>query len=200
MLTPTQPGPRKRTQPNVAMVFISYTNREDEIALIKPLVRLYIKGLWDWGQANGIDVFYDDFSMEKKKYSALQLATELGSAVTKSDLFTAFISRGYPGSSWCRYEWQLGPHKRNIDMRSLTSQQIYWKPDYHNYRNHFLDSGEVPGIISADTVVRDLDNSKMTRIFNQQYPSKISQDRLSEAIIESIKVIKARNSPHLQRR
>ncbi|HSK74545.1 MAG TPA: toll/interleukin-1 receptor domain-containing protein [Pyrinomonadaceae bacterium] len=86
-------------------VFLSYTSREEEVKRIKPLIEVYCRDLWEWAQSKGVEIFYDDFTMEKRLYSASELEKILGDAVHKSHLMTAFLSPEYAGSEWCRFEY-----------------------------------------------------------------------------------------------
>lgn len=86
-------------------VFLSYTSREEEVKQIKPLIEIYCRDLWEWAQSNGIEIFYDDFTMKKRHYSDLELEKILGDAVNRSHLMTAFLSPAYVESKWCRFEY-----------------------------------------------------------------------------------------------
>lgn len=86
-------------------VFLSYSSREEEVKQIKPLIDIYCRDLWEWAQSNGIEIFYDEFTMEKRRYSALELERILRDAVNRSHLMTAFLSPRYVESEWCRFEY-----------------------------------------------------------------------------------------------
>ena|ERR1051325_825525 len=86
-------------------VFLSYTSREEEVKQIKPVIDIYCRDLWEWSQSKGIEIFYDEFSMEKKQYSDKELETILRNAINRSHLMTAFLSPGYVESKWCQFEY-----------------------------------------------------------------------------------------------
>ena len=124
-------------------VFLSYTTREEEIKQIKPLIDLYCRDLWEWVQLKGIKIFYDDFTMEKRRYSAVELEEILREAVNQSHIMTAFLSLGYVQSDWCRFEY-LEARKT---MRTIL-HGIFWKdisPDvlsFFPWAEFFLPEGE----------------------------------------------------------
>jgi len=60
--------------------------------------------LWEWGWQVGFEIFYDDYSMEKREYSEDELETILSSAICKGDIMTAFVSNEDTNSCWCRFE------------------------------------------------------------------------------------------------
>src|SRR5262245_26137421 len=93
-------------EPRTAHVFLSYTSREEEVRAIQPLVDRYCRGLWEWGQDRGVDVFYDHFSMEQRRYTDDELSRILGGAVSRARLVTAFLSPSYLESRWCCCEWE----------------------------------------------------------------------------------------------
>ena len=86
-------------------IFLRYTSREEEVRQIKPLIDTYCRDLWEWAQSNRIEIFYDEFTMEKRHYSPPELERILGDAVNRSHLMTAFLSPRYVESEWCRFEY-----------------------------------------------------------------------------------------------
>ena len=86
-------------------VFLSYTSREEEVKQIKPLIDIYCRDLWKWAKSKNIEIFYDNFTMEKRQYSDSELERILGEGVRKSQLMTAFLSRSYVESKWCQFEY-----------------------------------------------------------------------------------------------
>ena len=86
-------------------VFLSYTSREEEVRYIRPLIDQYCRDLWEWARTNGLDIFYDEYTMQKRQYSSDELREILGNAVHRSHLMTAFLSPEYVMSEWCRFEW-----------------------------------------------------------------------------------------------
>jgi hypothetical protein len=86
-------------------IFLSYTSREEEVKQIKPLIEEYCRDLWEWARSNGIEIFYDEFSMKKRLYPESELEQILKNAVNRSQLMTAFLSPAYVESKWCRFEY-----------------------------------------------------------------------------------------------
>jgi hypothetical protein len=103
-------------------VFLSYTSREEEIKWIKPLIDIYCRDLWKWAQSNGIEIFYDDFTMQKRRYSDLELEKILRDTVNRSHLMTAFLSLAYVESEWCRFEYLVTRTSREPVVHA-----IVWK-------------------------------------------------------------------------
>lgn len=108
-------------------VFLSYTNREEEIQKIKPLIDAYCRNLLKWAQLNEIEIFYDDFTMRKRQYSDEELEKILGKAVDKSQLMTAFLSPEYVTSEWCQFEY-VRARKNRHKNRETVLHAILWKP------------------------------------------------------------------------
>jgi len=94
-------------------IFISYTNREEEVRKIKPLIREYRYALMEWANQNDIEIYYDDFSMERHQYTESELKRIISKAIKDSDQMTAFLSDGYVSSPWCRFEWLESTNKHN---------------------------------------------------------------------------------------
>ena len=93
-------------------IFLSYTSREEEIKQIKPLVNIYCRDLWEWAKSNRIEIYYDDFTMEKRQYSKTELEQILREAIGKSHLMTAFLSPSYIESEWCQFEYLETKNKK----------------------------------------------------------------------------------------
>lgn len=68
MTTDTNLGETHRTLNKKICVFLSYTSREDELKLVQPLVDAYCQTLWQKARNEGVYVFYDHFSLERKWY------------------------------------------------------------------------------------------------------------------------------------
>jgi hypothetical protein len=113
--------------------FVSYTTREEEVRLVQPLVDGYCRDLWQWASSQGVEVFYDHFSLPKIAYSDEQLIAVLGEALARAQFFVGFISPCYVESRWCCFEWRFGP-MRDMFARSLAlpTQAINWKPDFQD--------------------------------------------------------------------
>ena len=111
--------------------FVSYTSREEEVRIIQPIVDKYCHELWLWAKERGIHVFYDQFCMEKRRYSEQELTVILGSALARAQFFVGFISPCYVESRWCCFEWRFGPMRDVFSERlHLPTQAVNWKPDY----------------------------------------------------------------------
>lgn len=116
-------------------VFLSYTSREDEVRELQPFVDVYCRELWQRARSNGLEVFYDHFSLERKWYSDQELETILTYHVERANLFVGFISPYYVESRWSCYEWRKGPMKQwhAFQQPRQQTQSIYWKRDYHEF-------------------------------------------------------------------
>jgi TIR domain len=135
-------------------VFLSYTSREEEVRAVQPLVDLYCRELWQRARSNGLDVFYDHFSLEQRWYSDEELEALLDYHIAKASMFVGFISPAYVESRWCCHEWRNGPMGPGglIGLRRLPTQSIYWKPDYHEPTPY------------AHDIVQDLDSRDHTDV------------------------------------
>lgn len=90
-------------------MFVSYTTREQEVALVKPMVDRFLNGFLrrrierDLGEPPG---FYDGYSLYRPGagLSDAELRSAIRFAVEESEVLVAFVSPEYPGSYWCRFE------------------------------------------------------------------------------------------------
>lgn len=113
-------------------VFLSYTSREEEVQWIQPLIERYCHELWQWANSNGIHIFYDHFSIPQREYTDAELRNILEEHVSRSDLFTSFLSPGYIESEWCRFEVVTKAEEPDPVIHS-----IYWKPNIWRYVDVF---------------------------------------------------------------
>ena len=110
------------------IVFVSYTTREPEVRVLKPLVyayldelRLSIPDLEVWSP-----IYYDALYLTGQ-LSEDQLREELNDGIEKSSFMAAFISPGYVGSRWCSFEWlRMAKRETPACHRILP---MYWKRD-----------------------------------------------------------------------
>lgn len=116
-------------------VFLSYTTREEEVKKIKPLLDIYCRELWKWAQSNRIEIFYDDFTMEKRQYADSELEHILEDAIKKSQMMTAFLSPEYVKSKWCQFEYLKTREPKHPPVHA-----IFWK--WFNLGTAFLPYSE----------------------------------------------------------
>jgi len=86
-------------------IFLSYTNREEEIKLIKPFINEHCEILMEWARQKDIEIFYDEYSIKQRQYTENEMKKILSVAISDSDLMIAFLSNGYVSSEWCQFEW-----------------------------------------------------------------------------------------------
>lgn len=173
-------------------VFLSYTNREDEVKQVKPFVDQYVKGLWDWARQQGVEIFYDEFSLSSKIHDAPKLAAILAIAAKNSDLFTAFLSPGYVGSRWCRYEWEHGPLSPNRVGSTRLVHPIHWKPEYQNWHDGGSEQNFFPQTITPETVICDIDRRQVTDVTDAWESSTGMGQAVNKAVEDSISLIKSK--------
>lgn len=153
-------------------VFLSYTSREEEVKQIKPLINAYRTDLLEWGKSKNIDIFYDDFTMEKRQYSDSELERILGEVVRKSHLMTSFVSRSYIESRWCQFEYLETRRNKKI------VHGVFWK---------FIK----PGILSLLPIPGNFRPEGETDItFLRENPTPTEFERAAKMCVEdSIKLI-----------
>ena len=104
---------RKRARgepPERFHAFVSYTTREDEVRIVKPLVDHFLNAVLRPAieQALGEPpFFYDGYSLYYPSGSRLsnpELETTLRFAIEESEVLIAFVSPEYPASNWCMFE------------------------------------------------------------------------------------------------
>jgi hypothetical protein len=117
-------------------VFVSYTSREPEVAILQGVVDNYCRGLWEWAKSRGVDIFYDHFSLRQDiRYEQDLLYSEIIAAINQTDLMTAFISPKYVSSGWCQDEFlhqelRVRTGRESPDgLPRTATHPIYWKPD-----------------------------------------------------------------------
>jgi hypothetical protein len=155
-------------------VFLSYTSREEEVKQLKPLIDIYCRDLWEWAQSNGIEIFYDDFTMKKRLYSDLELEGILGDAVHRSHLMTAFLSLSYAESKWCRFEY--------LETRKSK------KPIVHGILWKFFRLDISPFSPEAEYLMPE-GETDVTYLYENPTPEKFKQ-AARECVEESIKLIR----------
>lgn len=112
--------------------FISYTTREDEIRIIKPFIDDYTRRLHAEGYLTTI--FYDGYKIpEVPNRPDDLLAKILADAIYDAAFVVAFVSPGYTGSEWCRFELDtaLREHRqRGAPATCASCLPILWKHRY----------------------------------------------------------------------
>ena len=156
-------------------VFLSYTSREEEVRQVKPLVDSYCRGLWEWARANNLDIFYDEYSMQKRQYSADELRNILGTAIHRSHLMTAFLSAEYVNSEWCRFEWLETRKERKPVLHG-----ILWK----------MFRIDIPGIFLLEEYLSPEKMTDITYVSQNPTQAKIEQ-AARECVQDSIELIRA---------
>ncbi len=85
--------------------FISYTNRDLGPRVAADIAERYCRGVWEWGQRNGIRVFFDRFSIDQCLIPQKpELKDELASNIRRAHLVAVVRSDSYLSSEWCRFE------------------------------------------------------------------------------------------------
>lgn len=91
-------------------VFVSYTTREDEVRIIKPIVDRFLNDVLRPVIERTIGeppLFYDGYypyHSNRPYFGERELEKGLRFAIKESEVLIAFISPEYFGSKWCRFE------------------------------------------------------------------------------------------------
>ncbi len=92
-------------------VFVSYTTRENEVQIIKPLVDHFLQTVLRPVIAQTIGeppIFYDGYTLHylsRPWFSDFELIRSLTFAIEESEVLLAFLSPEYFGSRWCKFEF-----------------------------------------------------------------------------------------------
>ena len=116
--------------------FISYTTREEEVTLVKPVIDSLVERLKKAGVVV-CPAFYDGWYLARREYATHELDGLLTSALTQSAFTLAFVSPGYVGSPWCRFEWNRTEElhtSRGIPAAGHSILPVLWKelPTYYS--------------------------------------------------------------------
>ncbi len=93
-------APRRMRREDGFYSFISYSTRDDEIGIIKPIIDEYCEALRS--RVPYVPVFFDRFYIPDGHSDLLHY---LEDAIHQSDFTTSFLSPGYASSAWCGFEW-----------------------------------------------------------------------------------------------
>jgi hypothetical protein len=100
----------RRRPPERFHVFVSYTTREDEVRIVKPVVDRFLNSVLrpviecTVGEP---PAFYDGYSLYNPsgaRRSSLELKRALRFAIEESEVLMAFVSPEYSRSPWCTFE------------------------------------------------------------------------------------------------
>jgi hypothetical protein len=128
-------------------IFISYTNREEEVRLLKPFLDRYKRQLReDWPLHFGLErvnVFYDEWRLQKlDHFPDDMLRAQLEDAIRRSAFVVAFLSPHYFLSEWCQWELRTARKehaRRGPPAPGSSCLPILWKKP-HNGINGALFS------------------------------------------------------------
>src|SRR6185436_8638110 len=91
-------------------VFVSYTTREEEVRIVKPIVDRFLNTVLRPAIEATLGeppAFYDGYSLYRgngPRLSDSALESTLQFAIEESEVLIAFVSPEYPASPWCRFE------------------------------------------------------------------------------------------------
>ena len=100
----------RRSPPERFHLFVSYTIREDETRIIKPIVDHFLNSILRPLIEQTIGeppAFYDGYTLYHPAGSGIStfaLENVLRFAIEESEVLVAFVSPAYVGSKWCRFE------------------------------------------------------------------------------------------------
>src|SRR5215475_13144050 len=120
-----------------------------EVQQVKPIVDAYSRQLVEEARDRGVEIFYDHERIGDRCLSDEQLGQLLADALARTDLFVAFISPRYVGTTWSRFEWECGPSRDGQPMRV---HPIYWKRDYEYPELQSGDDRRPPRLRPEDLV------------------------------------------------
>lgn len=103
-------SPSRYRPPERYHVFVSYTTREDEVRVVKPMVDQFLAVLRPLiaRTLGEHPVFYDGYTLYHPagtRLMELELEQAIRFAIDESEILVAFVSPEYPGSRWCALEW-----------------------------------------------------------------------------------------------
>jgi len=107
-----------RSPPERFHVFMSYTTREDEVQIVKPIVDRFLNHVLGpiIEQTLGEPpAFYDGYFLYNPsgaKYASLTLERAIRFGIEESEVLVAFVSPHYFGSQWCIFEWTTMASKK----------------------------------------------------------------------------------------
>jgi hypothetical protein len=105
----------RRAPPERFHVFVSYTTREDEVRVVKPIVDRFLEEVLrpiierELGEPA---VFYDGYALRAKRFPDAVVETVIRYAVDESELLLSFVSPEYLTSRWCLFECRSMATKR----------------------------------------------------------------------------------------
>jgi hypothetical protein len=85
--------------------FVSYTTREDEVKILLPHLRNFVKALYEHGYEGRLPLWWDQVNLGKFQGSDDQLRSALTGGLDQCISLLAFVSPGYLASEFCRFEW-----------------------------------------------------------------------------------------------
>jgi hypothetical protein len=98
----------RRRPPERFHVFVSYTTREEEVQVMKPIVDSFLNDILGPALRAALGeppAFYDGYWLRDQfNRSAWELEMTLQFAIEESEVLVAFISPEYIDSPWCKFE------------------------------------------------------------------------------------------------
>lgn len=133
--------------------FISYSKRDDEVRVIKPVIDGYCEALRT--KVPYIPVFYDGFYPPS---GPSELLRHLEDAIHSSDFTTSFLSPGYASSAWCGFEWWESFRITRYECPRCRTHpsllHIFWKRFEDELSDRIFDQGNAYCVNIAEEIER----------------------------------------------